>query len=104
MIIFIESKERALSVLESIKGLRNCYGGLAFHIGDKLDYKDIPLCIKACEHCEDAPVRYVGWNVTGKGFERKSCYCQKCGFALRTLAQADLAVHRGQVIYSVFGN
>ena len=86
-VYIISSPKEAEQVLRINEGRYD----LVFDISKKLQVNEVPLCLRKCKRCEK-PSEYLGFNIWGHGFEKRSTYCQHCGFALETISQVAIAV------------
>lgn len=62
----------------------------------------IPFVLRVCKNKCANPSEYLGWNIWGYAFEKRSTYCQCCGYALHDLASVTLAIQGDKVIQCNF--
>jgi len=92
MIAKITSAEQAEQILREFSGKS---GDLIFDLDPRLFWQDIPCVIRRCSRGHD--YEYVGWNIWGKGFDKKTVYCPECGWAMTTLAEASIVIQGDKV-------
>jgi hypothetical protein len=94
----IETPEQAEKILRDIAAAKPVYSFTIFDISEKVELaQSIPLILRVCKRCEK-PAEYLGWNIWGKNFEKRSTYCTNCGYSMDMLAQVDLAIQGERVI------
>lgn len=92
MIIEITSAEQAENALRTHAGKTDL---LVFDLSPGLLLRDIPCVIRKCNRGDGG--EYIGWNIWGKGFDKKSTFCPECGFAMETIAEASVVI-QGNVV------
>jgi hypothetical protein len=95
----IKSAEQAESILRGLIGSHESNEPTVFDLDASLDFRNIPLVIRKCCSCGN-PGEYIGWNISGEGFYKPAIYCCNCGFAMNTLASADIVMQGDKVIYT----
>lgn len=97
MIYEIKSKEQAEKILRETAEANPIHSFIIFDISEDVEPKSIPLVLRVCKLCEK-PSEYLGWNIWGEDFDKKSTYCEKCGYFMNTIAQVDIAIQGRHVI------
>jgi hypothetical protein len=95
MICEITSAQQAENVLRTLATTQQ-QGILIFDIAEDCT-ETIPLVLRRCRDCQQ-PSEYLGANIWGRGFEKRSTYCTHCGYALKTLACVTIAIQGTRVI------
>lgn len=100
----ITSAEQAESILRFMGSHRGpIKSGFVFdiHEGPECIAEDVPLVYRVCEMkctADGKPVEYVGPNIWGNRFEKRSTYCPSCGNVLKSRAEAAIAISGERVI------
>lgn len=94
MIFKIKTPAQAETILRS---LADCEGVAIFDIHPGVNAAEIPFIIRQCKG-RGHDHEYVGPNIWGRNFEKRSTYCPQCGYAMRTVAQAALAIQGAVVL------
>lgn len=98
MVYKIQTPEHAEIILMGIANANPVKSFIIFDISESVQLShSVPLVLRACDRCEN-PSRYLGWNIWGKDFDKPSTYCEHCGYAMKTVAQVDLAIQGSKVI------
>lgn len=101
MIFKIKTPEQAAAILQ-VAAQTKATGDIIFDLDDSIDPYTVPLILRECDRgseqnsCSPEGV-YLGWNIWGKGFEKRSTYCPKCGYAMREKAVVSVAIQGKQV-------
>lgn len=99
MIFQIKTPKQAEEILRSMAATK-AEGTVIFDIAEGVDPYEIPMIIRKCDQGHE--LEYVGWNIWGKHFEKRSTYCIHCGYAMRTMAQITIAIQGGEVLQTSY--
>jgi len=95
-VVFCEIK-KAEESFDIIRKYQNKDSYIIFDVKDGIELRDLALTLRYCKECH-VGYEYIGWNIWGKGFDKPSCYCTHCGYALQSLIEVAIVMQGNKVL------